>query len=663
MIPYDEDLCADLAQARSIYGSAFHEGLRPDPLLTVDEWADAHRILPQRAAAEHGPWRTSRTPYLKEIMRRLSPSDPTEIVVMMKGGQVGGTEAGNNWLGFVMDIAPGPIMMVQPTMEMVKRTSKQRIAPMIEDCPRLRDKVRDPRARDSGNTILQKEFPGGILVMTGANSPIGLRSTPCRYLFLDEVDGYESDVGGEGDPIKLAKRRTANYRLRRKIFIVSTPTVKGISRIERAFRRSDQRYYHVPCPLCGNFAPIIWENLKRVSEHRVLADWEPTTLDEMGLLCGACNRLIPEHRKTEMLAHGRWVPTAPGVPGVAGYHLSALYAPLGWYSWSEALAELREAKEAGREELKTWTNTTLGEVWDEEGETADPSSLFARREHYNAEVPLRVLLLTAGVDVQDDRLEVEVCGWRTGEESYSITYRVLWGDPDGPEPWAQLDDLLDSTWEREDGARLRILHTCIDTGGHRTDAVYKYARGRQGRGVFATIGRAGAGRPIVSAPSAKRYGNSKRPVKLYTIGTDEAKNLLFARLRGIEPGPGYCHFPQRAPYDEQYFLQLTAEKKIIYYRRGRPIAKWEQIRARNEALDCRVLAHAALCLLAPRWPAIEARSGRLAAETRRRHEKSEPTSQPAQPSEAGPETAAQPAAPRSPTHRRRRRGFVGRWRG
>lgn len=640
-----------MTDPEEIYAESFRAGLRPDPVLKVSEWADRYRVLPQRAAAEPGRWRTSRTPYLREIMDRLSPGDPTQIVVLMKGSQLGGTEAGNNWLGFLIDCSPGPIMMVQPTVEMAKRVSKQRIAAMIEDCPRLRKKVSDARSRDSGNTILAKEFPGGILVITGANSAVGLRSMPVRNLFLDEVDGYDADVDGEGDPVELALKRTATFRRNRKVFIVSTPTVKELSRIERAFQRSDQRRYHVPCPFCGTMAPLLWRNIEWPKDHPEQAAYR----------CGACQELVPEHHKTAMLEHGRWIAQAEGDGVTAGYHLSALYSPLGWYSWGEMARDFLVAKHEGPEKLKTWVNTCLGETWEESGETVDEDSLLARREEYPAEVPLPVLVLTAGVDVQDDRLEVEVVGWRTGEESWGIAYQVLWGDPDTPpgdpdSPWTQLDDLLTSTWEREDGARLRTVCCCIDSAGHRTEAVYRYVKDRQGRRVFATVGRAGVGRPIISAPAPKRQGQSKRPVKLFTVGVDEAKGILFSRLKGREPGPGYCHFPVGAGYGPEYFLQLTAEKRVIRYIKGFPKAEWIKTRARNEALDCRVQAHAALCLLNPHWRALERRLGVKRADAVARPQDEEPT-----PTETKP--PARPSWQQEYLRKRKaRRSWVNRWR-
>ena len=226
---------------------AWRDGLTPDPLLTVSEWADRYRVLSQRASSEPGRWRTERTPYLKEIMDCLSPSSPFQRVVFMKGAQVGATESGNCWIGYVIHQAPGPMMAVAPTVELAKRNSKQRLDPLIEESEVLRERVKERRSRDSGNTVLSKEFPGGVLILTGANSAVGLRSMPARYLFLDEVDGYPGDVEGEGDPILLAERRSATFQ-RRKILLVSTPKTKGLSRIEREYGQSDQRRYFVPVP-------------------------------------------------------------------------------------------------------------------------------------------------------------------------------------------------------------------------------------------------------------------------------------------------------------------------------------------------------------------------------------------------------------------------------
>ena len=591
-----------MSDGATLYAEYHRTGLRLDPQLTVSEWADTHRILPQRASSEPGAWRTSRTPYLHEIMDNLSPSSPVETVVLMKGAQIGGTECGNNWLGFIIHHTPGPALFVQPTVEMAKRTSKQRLAPMIEACPALRERVLDPRSRDSGNTILSKEFPGGILVITGANSAVGLRSMPVRYLFLDEVDGYDQDVDGEGDPVELAIKRTATFARNRKVYICSTPTVSGISRVERAFEHSDQRYFNVPCPECGLMQPILWRAIK----------WPKDRPEEAALECEGCGALISEHRKTWLLDKGQWIASAAGDGRTAGYHLSALYSPLGWYSWAQAATDFLKAKKGGAEVLKTWTNTVLGETWEESGETVDENILLARRETYPAEVPAGALVLVAGVDVQDDRLEVAVYGYGQGEEAWAIDYRVLWSDPGRKDVWKQLDDILmggSYSWER--GGKLRIAASCIDSGGHHTQAIYEYVKLRQTHRIFAIKGMAGSGRPIISSPSRKRTGRNPRPVKLFMVGVDAAKGLIYSRLRLQERGPGYIHFPRYDAFSEEFFAQLTAEKLITRYVKGFPKREWVKVRSRNEALDCTVYALAALYNLNPKWDALESRAERV----------------------------------------------------
>lgn len=587
-----------------IYREAFNRGIRPDRLLHVSEWADAHRLLPQRSSAEPGQWRTSRTPYLREIMDCLSVVDPTETTVLMKGAQLGGTEAGNNWLGYVIHHSPGPMLFVQPTVDMAKRTSKQRIGPMIDECPALQMRVGPSRSRDSGNTMLVKEFPGGILIITGANSAVGLRSMPARYLFLDEVDGYPPDVEGEGDPVDLAERRTATYQRNRKIFICSTPTVKGLSRIEQAFLRSDRRYYHVPCPHCGRFQPLVWRNVvwdsEGTGEEKV---HHPETARYQ---CEKCGKDIHESAKPKMLARGKWVPTAVGEARVRGYHLSALYSPLGWYSWTDAITDFLDAKKHGPERLKTWTNTVLGETWEEEGEQVSNDVLFLRREKYPHPVPAPVLVITAGVDVQTDRLEVEVIGWGKDEECWGLLYRTIWGDPGEKDVWKTLDDVLRLRFQHPSKNILGVACACIDSG-YATQQVYEYVRARQPQPIYAVKGVAGEGRPVVSAPAKRRTGQPKQPVRVFTIGVDTAKSLLMSRLARTEHGPGYCHFPISDEYGPDYFSQLTAEKRVTRYVKGFARKEWVKIRPRNEALDCRVYGMAALYILNPLFDALAAR--------------------------------------------------------
>ena len=562
--------------------------LKPDPVLTVSEWADQHRVLTGKTASRPGPWQTSFTPYLKKIMDCLSVSSDIERVVFMKASQIGATEAGNNFFGYAIHHVPGPMLYVLPTVEAVKRASKQRIATMIEESPVLRDRVAEPRTRNSSNTMLLKEFPGGYLAM--ANSAIGLREMAARYLFLDEVDAYPHDIDGEGDPVNLAIKRTQTFYGKRKIFIISTPTLKGFSRIEKAFADTDQQRYYVPCPECGEKQPIVWSQIKWVND-------DPKTA---GFACRKCGSLIPEEDKEQMLAKGEWVAESESkTDKTAGFHLSALYSPSKWYSWSKAVEEYLAAKD-DYSMMKSWVNTTLGETWDEPGTQVNSTMLYHRREAYEAEVPREVLIITAGVDVQGDRIEAEAVGWDSSKESWSLDYRIFFGDPDQPEVWGDLNDWLTREWRHATNHRLNIRAACIDSGGHHTQQVYQYCK-LHSRYAAAIKGVAGFGRPIISSPSPRRTGTERRPVPLYTVGVDTAKEVLYSRLQKAAPGSGYCHFPNNEPpYSQQYFDQLCAEKLVRRTFLGIPKPVWELPSGRrNEALDCRVYAMAALELIRP----------------------------------------------------------------
>lgn len=560
---------------------AWDRGLAPDPRISVDVWADRHRVLSSVAASEPGQWSTERTPYLREIMEVLSASDRTERVVFMKGAQLGGTEAGLNWLGYVVHHVPGPMLMVQPTVETAKRVSKQRVDALVECCPALAERIRNPRARDSGNTVLMKEFPGGVLVITGANSAVGLRSMPVRFLFLDEVDGYPGDAAGEGDPVNLAVQRSATF-VNRKIFLVSTPTIKGFSRIESAYEESDRRVYMVPCDHCGTHSQIVWRDIR----------WPDGRMWEASWHCPHCDGAHPEHRKPALLKHGYWYPTAPAdnCQGAkpAGFHLSSLYSP--WLTWAEIAAEHAAAKD-DPVFLKVWVNTKLAETWeDRDGERMDETALMSRREPYGPVIPAEVAALTCGVDIQDDRLELELVGWGRDEESWSCDYKVLWGDPAAPSLWHELEQYLTATFDHETLASgLRIDAACLDTGGHHTQAAYAFCRGRERQRIWAIKGVAGK-RPIWPKRPTKA---AKGKVNLFGIGVDAAKEAVFARLKTMESGAGYCHFPQDR--DAAYFEQLTAERLRTRYVKGFPQRYWwKPDGRRNEALDCRVYAYAAL---------------------------------------------------------------------
>ncbi len=510
---------------------AWRRGIRPEPPIPVSDWADRHRILPP-TSAEPGRWRTDRTPYLRAVMDALSTSSPYERVVLMKGAQTGGSEAGLNWIGYIIQNTPGIAMLVMPSLDMVRRNTTVRIDPLIEATPALRDLVSAPRSRDAGNSLFRKSFPGGQLVMTGANSAVGLRSTPVRYLFLDEVDGYPGDADGEGDPVDLAIQRTTTFRGRRKIYMVSTPTLKGHSRIEAAYLDSDQRYFHVPCQHCGDMAPITWACIR----------WPEGQRDAAYLVCEACGGVHHEHEKPRMMSVGEWRPTSLGDGRTAGFHLSSLYSP--WETWAEIAQEhARVAKDPAR--LQVWVNTKLGESWENQaGDTVPADPLMARREDWGSDLAPGVAVLTAGVDVQGDRIEVQIVGWGRDEEAWVTDYRVLWGDPSGPRLWSDLDGVLNGTY-----GDLPVRAVAVDTGGHHTKMAYEFCRTRLARRIWSIKGRGGPAIPV---------------------------------------------WPRRL--DADYFRQLTAERVVTRFEKGRPIRSWQPKRdgERNEALDTFVYAHAAL---------------------------------------------------------------------
>ncbi|MBF0339479.1 MAG: phage terminase large subunit family protein [Magnetococcales bacterium] len=555
-------------------------GRKPTPRMTVSEWADRNRVLSSVSAKEPGLWRTDRTPYLREIMDCLSESSPHQKVVVMMASQLGKTEVGLNWIGSIIDLTPGPILMVQPTLGTAEKYSKQRLTPMIETSPVLKGLVSDSRSRDSGNTMLLKEFRGGILSIVGSNSSASLSSMPVRFVFLDEIDRFEGDVDGQGDPVGLALRRTNTFGNSKKILLTSTPTIKGFSRIEKAFEESDQRYYWVPCPFCNALQILEWAQIRFAQGQRHLAHY----------VCVHCEAEIQEFHKTKMLLHGRWIASSPGIRKAAGFHLNGLYCPLGWNSWGDIAVEHGE-KHRDPFQLKEWINTVLAQSWEETAEKLDSEGLMARREDFGPTLPAGVVLITVGVDVQDNRFEIEFVGWGRDEESWSIDYRVLYGDPTSPTIWNDLDVLLQRTFPH---ARqlpdLRIRAAAIDSGGHHAQGVYLFCKARQAGRIWPIKGVGGPGKLIW--PKVGRTNNKAR-VPLFAIGVDTAKEAIYARLRIQEPGPGYCHFPKER--DAEWFRQLTAEKVATRYIKGRQVREWHKKDGdRNEALDCRVYALAAL---------------------------------------------------------------------
>lgn len=591
-------------------GEAWRAGWTPDPLLMVSEWADEHRKLGSKSSAEPGDWDTNRVPYAREPMDRLSVTDPTEMVVLMWGAQTSKTETGNNWTGYVVHHAPGPMMLVQPTVDMAKRLSKQRLADMIEQTPALRDRIAESRSRDSGNTLLSKEFPGGVLVLAGANSASGLRSMPARYLFLDEVDAYPLDVDDEGDPVSLAIKRTTTFGRRRKVLITSTPTVKDASRIEKAYEASDKRRYFVPCPHCGHMQWLRWRgyaddtaNDPRAREYRLV--WLDEAKTAAGFKCGAddCGALIEEHHKTKMLLAGEWRATATGDGKTKGYQLSSLYSPLGWLSWVELLQEF-EAAATDPAQLKTFVNTRLAETWEDANtQRLDKAGLQARAGGYLlGQVPHGGLVLTAGIDMQrrgGGYAQMIVRAWGPGDESWLVDRKIIHGDQFGAELWEQLDAALGTKYRHASGVDLPIYAAAIDAGdGETTHEVYAWARKHRKRHVIATKGKSTPGGPILGTPSKQdinaRRVKVKRGVESWPLGSDTAKSTLHGRLRiDGEQGAGVVHWPDGLPDD--YWAQLTSERQVVELVNGFPRRKWvKKDGDYNEDLDCEVLAMASL---------------------------------------------------------------------
>jgi len=540
-------------------------------------------------------------------MDAMSATSDVEEVVLMAAAQVGKSEAILNVLGYIMDHAPGPALLVQPTVDLGKRFSRQRVTPLVEATPRLAGKVADGRSRDARGTMFIKEFMGGVLVITGANSAVGLRSMPARYLLLDEIDGYPLDVDGEGAPIELAEARQRTF-VRAKRMKASTPKIAGTSPIEAAYDASDQRRYYVPCPVCGamqplEFARLTWTKLELPPERAVY-------------LCRACEEPIEDHAKTQMLERGEWRVENPEADGrVRGYHLSALYSPVGWMSWGEIAEQFVEVHRNPLK-LRVFTNTVLGETWRERGEAPEWKRLYDRRELYAlGTVPRGGLLLTAGADVQKDRIVVEIVAWGRGKTSWSIDYGVLPGDTADLEagPWHQLDELLARVFPHEDGAEMPIRMLAVDSG-YNTQTVYSWCRKYPLNRVIAVKGQASGG-VLIGSPSPVDINlRGKRPVygyKVWPVCGGVAKSELYGWLRlevpaDDEPFPaGFCHFPE---YDDDYFKQLTAEHLVSRKtRRGFVSLEWELIPGReNHVLDCRAYARAAAALAGlDRWQEVD----------------------------------------------------------
>jgi phage terminase large subunit GpA-like protein len=565
-------------------------GLKPDPILTVSEWSDQFRILPP-ASAEPGPFRTRRTPFMKEISDKLSSSNPAQIIFFQKCSQISGTETGNNWVGYTIDIAPSAMLYVMPTDTMMKNCSTTRITPMINSTPALSKKIKPARSRDGGNTMMRKEFEGGLIIMVGANSPNGVSSNPVKKVYLDEIDRYPANIGGEGDVIALAITRTSTYGATRKILGTSTPTIAGTSLINKELKKTGQRRYHVPCPHCGAYQHLKFSNLK----------WETGKYDKVAYECSECHELIQERYKTKMLNAGEWKADFPELEdGITfGYQINALYSPYGWYSWSTMAKEHDDAVE-DLPKMITFVNTKLGEVYETKGDAPDWQQIYNKREDYRLNTPNdQVIFITAGVDIQKDRIEVEIVGWGKGKQSWSIDYRVLNGNTDSAsnEVWKDLAKIIDETWTRDDGAILNLRMMAVDSGNN-TAVVYEFCRKYSVSKVIPIKGKDDMAL-MVSQPKqvdTSRSGKKIGIVKVWMVGVSLIKTELYGWLKlqhmdDQDYPHGYCHFPM---YDEQHFRSLTAEQvEYVKNKKGFTQLQWVKKYERNERLDCRVYARAA----------------------------------------------------------------------
>lgn len=582
--------------------------------LSVSEWADRHRVLTGKGAAEAGPWRTARTPYLREPMDRLSAHDPATDVVFMAASQVGKSEVGNNWVGYTIDHDPAPMLMVEPTLDTAEKYSKQRIAPMIAASERLSGKVAPARARDSGNTTLVKDFPGGMLILTGSNAASSLASMPIKKLLLDETDRYPADVDDEGDPIALAEQRTITFP-RAKRFKASTPgrvTVgyageKVLPHIAKEYERGSRAQYWVPCPHCGELQVLhrrhlVWD--KAIDPVTGEKHHRPETAR---YVCQANGCLIDENHKSWMLeevpgdlTRAHWVHRVPELADTRpSYHINALYAPIGLgRSWAQ-IAELWLAAAADAAKLQPFINLVDGEPYEDHSERLRGPALEKRAEDWPARtVPPGYVLLTLGVDTQNDRLEATLIGWAEGERKAVLDHLVIPGDPIKPEgtpgsPWDALTEYRHRPLRNGAGVDLQIAMTGIDSGGARTQAVYQYGRRWRNDRVIVTKGSSVPRRPVLGKPSKQDVKNSKGEllksgIQLWIVGTDTAKDALYARLDAdgeielaAERMVRFC-----AGLGTEWYEQLVAEVRTEH-------GAYEKVRQRNEALDCVVGAMAA----------------------------------------------------------------------
>lgn len=578
---------------------------RPPEQLTVTEWADKYRKLSSENSAEAGKWKTNRTPYLKEIMNAFTDPKVHRIVVAASS-QVGKTEMELNMLGYAIDIDPGPIMFVLPnTKPVAEEFSKRRVSAMIRDTTRLRKKVADVKSRSGNNTIFNKSYPGGMLTITGANSPSNLASTPCRYVFGDERDRWPKSAGTEGDPWGLVEARTTTF-YNYKMVEVSTPTIKGNSAIEDSFNRGTQEYWSTECPHCHEYNYVVFENINFEHITTIKNGKKQFKITKIEYVCPICGCISKECEIRNQPK--KWIAKNPDAyqNGVRSFWINAFSSP--WVQWNKLILQFLEA-DGDPEKLKTVFNTKFGKLWEHRTGTVDEDALLKRREEYEAELPKGVLCLTCGVDTQNNRLEYEVVGYGHNKENWGIEKGIIMGKPDEEETWERLDRVIDKTWSFKDGKGLKISVTFVDSGGSYTQEVYSQCDKRINKRVFAIKGANREGTPYISPPKKVNILDKDKNVIgkawLYYIGVDAGKEKIMSGLEVQQPGRRYSHFPinKDKGYDYNFAKGLLSEEMV--YKNKRWV--WDKIpgHERNEALDCRNYANAAFEALNANLEAIE----------------------------------------------------------
>ena len=579
--------------------------MKPPENLTVTEWAEKRRRLSTESSAEPGPWRTSRTPYLREPMNAFT--DPrVRRIVMVAASQVGKSELELNIIGYIIDEDPGSILFVHPTTIDAKEFSKLRIAPEIRDCPTLRRKVAAPKSRDSGNTVLQKTYPGGILTMCGSTEAHALASKPIRYVLGDERDRWATSAGNEGDPWGLAMARQTTF-YNAKAVEVSTPTVKNASAIADSYAEGTMERWKSKCPHCGEYHEIQWKDIRYEYETKEINKKKTYKVKSIMYVCPGCAAVSDEVTMKRQPA--RWEADNPDAyaQGIRSFWLNAFVSQ--WASWESIILKFLNAVGNSRK-LQVVYNTCFGELWEDRGELEDEDSLMARREEYPAELPDGVLVLTAGVDTQDNRMEYEVVGHGHFGETWGIEKGIVMGRPDDEKTWAKLDEVLfDRVFHFADGLGLRLSMTFVDEGGHFTQDVRIQCRARIGKKVFCIKGMPGPDKPYTAPPKQMKIIVNQKTIGTcwqYQIGVDSGKVMIMDNLAVKSPGSKFCHFPKRDDYGPGYFAGLLSERLEYDAEKKQPWV-WKKIpgHERNEALDCRNYALAAFKALPKNLDAID----------------------------------------------------------